>query len=269
MSLPLPRIAGILNLTADSFSDGGKYTDTAAAVRHGMAMLENGADLLDIGAESTRPGATEIPAETEIDALLPVITELKRNLPDCVLSIDTRKAVVADAVLKCGADIINDVSGLLFDPAMADAVAQYPAAGLVLMHSRGTPETMQQEQNLIYRDLIGEINGFFAEQTCKAEAAGINRKQIMLDPGIGFAKTAEQNFELIRQLDAFRIHGLPLWYGVSRKSFLGGNDPAARDFSTAGVLAVLTLKQADILRVHNTAAARDVIRAAAQCGGGK
>ena len=150
MSLPLPRIAGILNLTADSFSDGGKYTDTAAAVRHGMAMLENGADLLDIGAESTRPGAAEIPAETEIDALLPVITELKRKLPDCVISIDTRKAVVADAVLKCGADIINDVSGLQFDPAMADAVAQYPAAGLVLMHSRGTPETMQQEQNLIY-----------------------------------------------------------------------------------------------------------------------
>ena len=150
MSLPLPRIAGILNLTADSFSDGGKYTDTAAAVRHGMAMLENGADLLDIGAESTRPGAAEIPAETEIDALLPVITELKRKLPDCVISIDTRKAVVADAVLKCGADIINDVSGLQFDPAMADAVAHYPAAGLVLMHSRGTPETMQQEQNLIY-----------------------------------------------------------------------------------------------------------------------
>ena len=150
MSLTLPRIAGILNLTADSFSDGGKYTDTAAAVRHGMAMLENGADLLDIGAESTRPGAAEIPAETEIDALLPVITELKRKLPDCVISIDTRKAVVADAVLKCGADIINDVSGLQFDPAMADAVAQYPAAGLVLMHSRGTPETMQQEQNLIY-----------------------------------------------------------------------------------------------------------------------
>jgi len=265
----IPGIFGILNLTADSFSDGGAYPDAASAVRAAETMLSEGAGAIDIGAESTRPGAKAQRAENEIAALLPVIRGLRASRPDCVISVDTRKAAVAEAVLKAGADIINDVSGFQFDAEMPGVVAAFDA-GAVIMHMRGTPETMQAPENLVYGDLTGEINAFFSRQLALAEKAGIDRAKIMLDPGVGFSKTPEQNWELIRRIGAFRVHGLPLFYGISRKSFLktitGDAVPAAqRDAATAGALAFLAEKNADFVRVHNVSSARDTMLAYRAC----
>ncbi len=266
-SARIPQLVGILNLTADSFSDGGQYPDSASAVAAAMEMLRSGADVIDIGAESTRPGAKAISIEDQLTAILPVLHEL-REQSDCSISVDTRSAAVADAVLNAGADTINDVSGLRFDPALAEVAAKHRAR-LVLTHSRGIPETMQRPEFLQYPGgLTEEINAFFAEQICFAETAGVGRDKIILDPGIGFSKTPEQNFELIRRAEDFRRHGLPLYYGVSRKAFLKpccgtGN----RDFATAGVLAVLTLKHIEYLRVHYITGARDAVCAAAACAG--
>ncbi len=257
----IPALAGILNLTADSFSDGGMYPDVRSAVAAAEQMAADGAALIDIGAESTRPGAKAVSAETQLDALLPVLHCLAGKF---AVSIDTRSSVVAEAVLSAGAVMINDVSGLRADPALAETAAKY-GAKLVLTHSRGTPETMQNPAFLDYTDLVAEVNEFFAEQIAFAVGAGMKRNDLILDPGIGFAKTAEQNFELLRRADAFRVHGLPLYYGVSRKNFLAPGRPAAeRDFATAGALAYLTLKGIDYLRVHHVAAARDAVRTAAQ-----
>ncbi len=266
----IPKLIGILNLTADSFSDGGMYPDTGSAVFAAEQMLRAGAAGIDVGAESTRPGAAEVSAEAQLAVLLPVVRLLAGR---CPVSVDTRNALVADAVLSAGADTVNDVSGLRHDPAMADVIAKHQA-GLVLTHSRGIPETMQQPENLQYDDLIGEINAFFAEQIEKAVSAGIRRNRIILDPGVGFSKTEQQNFELIRSAEAFRCHGLPLYYGVSRKAFLknccrGGGIPAERDFATAGILAVLTLKQVDYLRVHHISGAWDAVHAAGNCIAGE
>lgn len=262
----VPRIFGILNLSADSFSGDGEVMDPVLQAR---SMLADGADAIDIGAESTRSGAKELPPGEEIRKLVPVVTVLREAAPDCVISVDTRKASVAQAVLDAGADIINDVSGLVFDPLMAETVARNKA-GLILMHMRGTPETMQHD--LKYDDLFGEINDFFEQQIRAAESAGIDRKFIALDPGVGFAKDAEQNFELIRCTENFRCHGLPLFYGISRKSFLkdvsGGADPADRDYCTAGVLAYLTAENIEFVRVHNVRLARDVMKAYALCDQG-
>lgn len=267
----IPGIFGILNLTADSFSDGGAYSDAAAALEHAAAMLDEGAAAIDIGAESTRPGASARDAADETAALLPVIRGLRAMRPDCVISVDTRKASVAEAALDAGADIINDVSGFQFDPDMPRAVAA-AGAGVIIMHMRGTPETMQNPENLIYSDLTGEINAFFADRLALAEKAGIAGDKIMLDPGIGFSKTPEQNWELIRGIDAFRMHGLPLFYGISRKSFLkplcGNSAPDRRDAASAGVLAFLAGKRADFVRVHSVGPAREAMRAYLHCADG-
>ena len=208
----IPKIIGILNLTTDSFSDGGAYRRTEDAVAHAVRMLETGAVAVDIGAESTRPGSSGQTSDAEIAVLLPVIRNLRDRDEHCVICVDTRKAVVADAVLDAGADVINDVSGLQFDPAMADVIAKH-SAGLVLMHMRGTPETMQNAENLIYPDLTGEINAFFEKQIGLAVSAGVRRDRIALDPGIGFAKSAQDNWKLVRDAELFRIHGLPLYSG--------------------------------------------------------
>ncbi len=266
-SARIPKLVGILNLTADSFSDGGQYPDADSAVAAAVQMLRSGADVIDIGAESTRPGAKAVAAEDQLAVILPVLHELRKQT-DCAVSVDTRSAAVADAVLSAGADTINDVSGLRFDPALAGVIAKH-GAKLVLTHSRGIPETMQQPEFLEYPGgLTEEINAFFAEQIRFAEAAGIGRDKMILDPGIGFSKTPEQNFELIRRAGDFRRHGLPLYYGVSRKAFLKpccGTEN--RDFATAGVLAVLTLKHIEYLRVHHITGARDAVCAAAACAG--
>lgn len=270
---PLPRIFGILNLTEDSFSDGGMHgTSPSDAAGYAEKLLDDGADAIDIGAESTRPGAKVRPEQEEISLLVPAVREIRKRRPDAVLSIDTRKATVADAVLSAGADIINDVSSFQFDSSMPQTVASHPGTGVILMHMRGTPETMQSPENLVYADLSGEINSFFTEKIGLAVKAGIPAERIILDPGIGFAKTPLQNLALIHSPEAFDRHRRPLLYGISRKSFLrtldGSENAMARDPGTAGVLAYLAERHVAFVRVHNVAAARSVMRCFAACVSG-
>ncbi len=251
-------VMGIVNVTPDSFSDGGRCVTAQAAVVHGLQLLEDGADILDIGGESTRPGSQPVSAEEELARVLPVIRGL-RERTDVPLSVDSWKAEVAEAALAAGATIVNDISGFALDPRLA-AVAARAGAGCVLMHMRGTPQTMQQFTH--YADVAGEVASELACALGRAAAAGIPPERIVLDPGIGFSKTAEQNLELIRGLGRLRrALGRPLLAGPSRKSFIGkllpGNPPAAeRDWGTAAAVAACILYGADIVRVHNVAAMR-------------
>ena len=246
-----PGIVGILNLSADSFSGDGR-TDMKDRF---AAILESGASFVDVGAESTRPGSQSVPEEVEIKQICEALRYI-RSISDLPISVDTRKSAVAEAALSEGANIINDVSGLQYDPAMADVIAKHQA-GLILMHSRGTPENMQSAEYLQYNDVCQDVSDFFRRQIILAESRGIDRAHIMLDPGIGFAKTVEQNLALIRYGATFRKEfQLPVFYGVSRKRFLGElsgqTEPAKRDFATAGVLAYLVEHGGvDFFRVHD------------------
>ena len=260
-----PRVLGILNLTPDSFSDGGLWSDPAQAVDQGLALLAEGADALDLGAESTRPGggvygegARTVPPEEEMARLLPVLTGLRRAT-DAPLSVDTRKGEVARRMLDAGADLINDVSALA-DPLLGQAVA---AAGcpLILMHSRGDLATMQQ--GIQFADLLGEVRLELAAAVARAAAAGIEESQLVLDPGIGFGKTWEQNLALIRRLPELAVLGRPLLVGASRKSFLAraaerpGVPLAPPDRRLGGSLAAVAWAAAlgaAIVRVHDVAA---------------
>lgn len=251
-------MVGILNVTADSFSDGGRWADVSAAVDRARRLVDDGADLVDIGGESTRPGAAAVSAEEEIARVLPVLRAL-RDLGAAV-SIDTRKAAVARAALAEGADVINDVSALS-DPEMAEAVAESDA-GLVLMHMRGTPETMQTLVD--YRDVAADAAGELETRVEAAVAAGIEAERIVVDPGIGFAKTAEQNLELIARLDVFgeRLRR-PVLLGPSRKAFVGallGGVPAdQRDAGTVGACVAGLARGARLFRVHEVKAARQAL----------
>jgi len=261
-----PRLFGILNLTPDSFSDGGRHNASAeAAANFAAQLVDDGADALDLGAESTRPGSEEVPADEEIRRLLPALKLIRERFPDLFLSIDTRKADVADAALATGADCINDVSGLQFDPGMASAVAAHRAS-LIVMHMRGTPETMQAPENLVYGDLIADVSEFLRDAAGKAVRAGVDPARIMLDPGVGFSKTDEQNMTLIRRAADFRKLGFPLFYGISRKGFIGRMFnipcPADRDETTAQLQLGLCRAGIEALRVHNVAATLRAIRAA-------
>ncbi|HEY0558406.1 MAG TPA: dihydropteroate synthase [Thermoanaerobaculia bacterium] len=258
------RVMGVLNLTPDSFSDGGSWLDPDRAVEHGLRMLTEGADLIDLGAESTRPGggvygegARAVAAEEESARLLPVLTAL-RAATDAPLSVDTRKGEVAARALAAGADLINDVTGLS-DPRLGEAVA---AAGcpLVLMHSRGELATMQR--GIRFDDLLGEVCAELAEAMARAEAAGVDAAQLVLDPGIGFGKTWEQNPELIRRLDELNALGRPLLLGASRKSFLArvaaraGTPDATPERRLGGSLAAVAWAAARgtaLVRVHDVA----------------
>ena len=246
-----PRIMGILNVTPDSFSDGGDYASVDAAVERGIEMVRHGAAIIDIGGESTRPGSAAVDADEEIRRVVPVIRELSRQT-DTPISIDTSKAGVAEAALATGAVILNDVSGLHADPAMAGILAA-TGAGCVIMHMRGTPDTMQQFTH--YEDLCGEIHTYFRTTMDYAESAGIARDRIMLDPGIGFSKTAEQNLILIAETQRFRDLGRPILVGPSRKSFIAalleGSPPKERVWGTAGAIAASIIYGADVLRVHD------------------
>jgi len=261
-----PRVMGIVNVTPDSFSDGGDWFDPAAAVVHGLSLAAAGADLLDIGGESTRPGAATVTPEEEIRRVVPVIRDLQRQTT-IPLSIDTRHAAVARAALEAGAVIVNDISGLHGDPAMAEVVRE-SKAGLILMHMRGTPDTMQQFTT--YADLIGEIFTYFRDCLAQAEADDIPPERIMLDPGIGFSKTAEQNLELIRNLGKFRELGRPVLAGPSRKSFIGkilaaGSTPPPpkeRIWGTAAAVTACVLNGADVIRVHDVREMVQVIKVA-------
>jgi dihydropteroate synthase len=258
LSLERPLIMGILNITPDSFSDGGRYASTDLAVSRAVEMEQQGADILDIGAESTRPGASPVSAEEEKQRLLPVIEQLAKRITIPV-SVDTWKADVADASLSCGAEIINDISGLNFDPEMGSVCARHQA-GLVLMHTRGTPQTMQQ--NTVYNDLMGEVSASLADSVRRATESGNLPDRLVIDPGIGFAKNREGNLELLRRLGEFRSIGLPLLVGTSRKAFigtiLGKQNPDERLFGTAATVALAVANGASIIRVHDVAAMRDV-----------
>lgn len=245
---------GILNVTPDSFSDGGKYVQHGNAVVHALKMTDDGADIIDVGGESTRPSATEISAETEIERIVPVISEIRKARPEVIISADTRKSRVAAAAVEAGADIINDISGLQFSPDMAKIAAE-KNAGLIIMHMRGVPADMQDRENLIYSDLIGEIRAFLKTAAGKALKAGVKRESVILDPGLGLPKTTEQNLEICGKIDRIAELGFPLLAGHSRKSFIGSMlnepDPAERIWGSAGITAWLALKSVSIVRVHD------------------
>ena len=250
-----PHLMGILNVTPDSFSDGGQFLARDAAVEHALRMAEEGADIIDVGGESTRPrgraygeGAEVVTGEEEINRVVPVIEDIVRRL-DIPVSIDTYKSEVARVALKAGVSIVNDISGFTFDPAMPSVVAEAGASAIV-MHIQGTPKTMQQDPQ--YRDLIGEVAGFLEEAVGKGRRAGIG--QIMIDPGIGFGKRLEHNLELIARLDRLRESGCPVLVGPSRKSFIGMllDVPVAdRLEGSLAAAAACILNGAHILRVHD------------------
>jgi dihydropteroate synthase len=253
------QLMAILNCTPDSFSDGGCFlsankTDLNRILEVAQTAVAEGASLLDIGGESTRPGAKEVSVDEELTRVLPVVELLHRHLPRVTLSVDTRKAEVARQALAAGATMINDVSGLQFDSQMPAVLSQYPEAHFVLMHSQGMPETMQKNPHYP-RGVVLEVMNFFERQIDFALQSGMSREQLILDPGFGFGKTRDHNLSLLRNFSNFKRLGLPLLAGLSRKGFLAPNTPAQdRDFvSVASGLHAIT-QGAQVLRVHNIAA---------------
>ncbi|MCX8011821.1 MAG: dihydropteroate synthase [Desulfobacterota bacterium] len=242
---------GILNVTPDSFSDGGKFLEREKAVEQALQMEEDGADLIDIGGESTRPGAKPVPIEFEIKRVIPVIKAIAKKIK-VVISVDTRKAKVAEMALVEGADIVNDVSALRFDPAMASLIAK-EGVPVVLMHMKGTPEHMQD--NICYREIVSEIMEFFKERISFARQMGIEENKIIIDPGIGFGKSIEKdNFTILKNLAKFTELEKPIMVGPSRKAFLGHllNLPVDdREEATAAAVAVAIMNGANIVRVHD------------------
>jgi dihydropteroate synthase len=241
---------GVVNVTPDSFSDGGRYLDAGAAIRHGEKLLRDGAGILDIGGESTRPGAEPVGEAEELRRVVPVVEALAGR---GVLSIDTSKAVVAEAAIDAGASIVNDVTALQGDPEMAGLCAER-GVGVVLMHMPGDPRTMQDDPR--YDDVVDDIKGFLVERVEFAVAAGIAEKRVWVDPGIGFGKTLEHNLELLRRLGELRELGRPLVIGASRKSFIGKVDGSSVEDRIGGSLAsavVAAAEGADVLRVHDVA----------------
>ena len=255
-------LMGVLNVTPDSFSDGGEFYASTAALAQAQRLVDHGADIIDVGGQSTRPGAAQISLEEELNRVLPVVSAL-RSVLDVPISVDTTRASVAQQAIEAGADMVNDISGGTFDPEMLPVVAELRVP-MVLMHIRGTPQTMQKLTD--YEDLVGEIYEFLEQQISAAVAAGIERSHLIIDPGIGFAKTLEQNLELLRQLPRFRYLGLPILVGVSRKSFIGRildqPDPKSRVWGTAAACCSAIAGSADILRVHDVLELRDVCRVA-------
>jgi dihydropteroate synthase len=253
-------VMGILNVTPDSFSDGGKHTDTESALAHAQIMIREGVDIIDIGGESTRPGAPAVPADEEIRRTCGVISRIRAQW-DGVISIDTSKASVAAAALDAGADVVNDVTGLRGDAAMVD-VCRSRNCGVVVMHMLGTPQTMQQSP--YYDDVVAEIGGFFRERKNFLTEAGIREEAIVLDPGIGFGKTLEHNLALLRALDRIDTVGRPLLLGVSRKSFiagvLGDADPSLREWPTVAVTAYARERGVMLHRVHDVRRNREALR---------
>lgn len=251
-------LMGILNVTPDSFSDGGEFNTVTAALAQAQAMVAGGADIIDVGAQSTRPGAEQITLAEELDRILPVLHVLRKEIP-VPISVDTTRADVAKAAIEAGADIVNDISGATLDSEMLPTVARMNVP-IILMHIRGNPQTMQQFTN--YQDLMGEIYSFLAKQIVAATAVGIDERKIIIDPGIGFAKNYEQNLEILRRLPQLRQLKCPILVGASRKSFIGRilnqPDPKARVWGTAAACCAAIFNGADILRVHDIKQMRDV-----------
>ncbi|MBD1814636.1 dihydropteroate synthase [Microcoleus vaginatus DQ-U2] len=259
-------LMGVLNVTPDSFSDGGDFDTVESALAQAENMVKSGVDIIDIGGQSTRPGAAEISLAEEIDRVIPLVQILRQKADifgSVPISVDTTRAQVAQAAVEAGADIINDISGATFDSEMLSTVAQLKVP-IILMHIRGTPQTMQKLTD--YRDLIGEIKEFLESRIAAAVAAGIDQSHIILDPGIGFAKNYSQNLEILRELRKFRILNCPILVGVSRKSFIGHilNQPEAKQriWGTAAACTGAIANSADILRVHDVREMRDVSQVA-------
>jgi dihydropteroate synthase len=245
-----PKLMGVVNVTPDSFSDGGMYLDANAAVVHGEELARDGAEILDVGGESTRPGAEEVSVEEEMARVVPVVAELAQT---ATVSIDTSKSAVARAALDAGATIVNDVTALRHDPEIG-ALCGERGAGLVLMHMQGDPRTMQE--NPTYDDVVDDVKAFLAERTEAAIDAGVGEESIWLDPGIGFGKSLDHNLELLRRIGELRELGHPLVIGTSRKSFIGKIDGSAVDDRLGGTIASSLLAAAegvDVLRVHDVA----------------
>jgi dihydropteroate synthase len=253
------RIMGIVNATPDSFSDGGRLRDAEAAIAHGLGLFEAGADVVDVGGESTRPGGAEVAAAEEIRRVVPVIEGLRRR-GDGLVSVDTTKAEVARAALGAGADLVNDVSGLLFDAALGPLLAERGVPA-VLMHLRGDFQGMHRAPR--YDDVMGEIAAELREALARAARAGLRAERVVLDPGIGFAKDAQHSLEALRRLPELHALGRPLLVGPSRKSFIGkvlDRPVGERVFGTAAAVAAAVLAGAHLVRVHDVAEMRDVAR---------
>jgi dihydropteroate synthase len=255
-------LMGILNVTPDSFSDGGEFNTTSAALAQAQALVAAGADIIDVGGQSTRPGSKQITLAEELERVLSVLQALRPEI-SIPISVDTTRASVAKAAVEAGADIVNDISGGTFDLEMLSTVANL-GVPIILMHIRGTPETMQKQTD--YQDLIPEIYSFLARQIGAATDAGIDSKKIIIDPGIGFAKNYEQNLEIFRRLRSLQPLNCPILVGPSRKGFIGQilnqPDPKARVWGTAAVCCAAIFNGADILRVHDVSQMRDVSQVA-------
>jgi dihydropteroate synthase len=244
-------IMGILNVTPDSFSDGGQYVNHDIAIEHGLRMVKEGADLIDIGGESSRPGARAIDADEELKRIIPVIKGLSGQI-DCPISVDTTKADVARAAILNGAEIVNDISAMQFDAKMCQTLRDMDAA-VILMHMRGKPENMQTG-NIYYRSVRGDIVRFLEMRMDEALSAGIMPEKILVDPGLGFGKTPDDNLQLLKHISEFKVLGVPLVVGSSRKSFIGhitGGEPSDRLEGTAATVAIAIMSGAHIVRVHD------------------
>ena len=255
-----PLLMGVLNVTPDSFSDGGLYAGPEAATAHGLEMIRDGADMLDIGGESTRPGAPPVEAHEQIRRVVPVIQALRRQI-DVTISVDTTRADVAAAALDAGAHMINDISAGRFDPGLLPLAARR-AAPIILMHMLGTPATMQV--NPVYQDVAAEVALFLHERTAAAVESGVHLDRILLDPGIGFGKTVQHNLQLLREMDRLLALGRPLVIGTSRKRFIGTiigeADPNQRLFGTAATIAWSVANGAAVVRVHDVKPMAQVLR---------
>jgi dihydropteroate synthase len=258
---PRPTLVmGVVNVTPDSFSDGGRFLDPAAAVEHALRLVGEGADLVDIGGESSRPGAEPVSEAEELRRVIPVLEQVVRRVPVAV-SIDTQKPVVAQAALAAGASVVNDVGASRSDPAMWETVAQ-AGAGYVLMHMQGTPQTMQRQA--VYSDVVADVGAYFEEQLVRVQASGVALEQVVLDVGIGFGKTVDHNLQLLAQLERFKEWKRPLLLGVSRKSFIGKvtgeADPMNRLPGSLAAAVWAVLAGAHIVRAHDVAATCQALR---------
>jgi dihydropteroate synthase len=251
-------VMGVLNITPDSFSDGGLFFEPQQAIEHGLRMAEEGADIIDVGGESSRPGSDPVPLDEELKRVIPVIEGLASCL-QIPLSVDTYKSQVAERAVEAGAQMINDISGLHFDPQMPLVAARYDTP-LIIMHIKGTPKTMQQDPS--YKDLMGEIIGYLGEGITRAEQGGVDPQQVIVDPGIGFGKRVQDNLVIINRLDELNVLDRPLLIGTSRKSFIGAVldlEVHQREIGSLATVAVSAFKGAHIVRVHDVAPARQTV----------
>jgi dihydropteroate synthase len=254
-----PYFVGILNVTPDSFSDGGKYLNMESALKKVKELLEEGAEIIDVGGESTRPFSDPVPEEEELKRVIPVIKTIKSEFPEAIISIDTYKSKVAEEALKAGANIVNDISALRFDPKMIEVVRDF-GCPIIIMHMQGNPKTMQI--NPTYKDVVKEIKEFLKERIEFLVKKGIPFENIIIDPGIGFGKTFSHNLQILKNLDSFKELNRPLMIGHSRKSFIGeiiNKPPSLRDGGTVGVSLFAYLKGVQFLRVHKVDINKDAL----------